>query len=160
MPRKPAAAPAPEPVDAVTAAIERVAIKAEPEVKVKVKRHGRHANKERKTKGERVLYAEYAPHRFKRHPLARGVNLALDTSSPTADKDATAKACEVGESWTAAAYYGLGLPAYDPNEQGDGHPYLVAVERTGRWAFPRVAASPTFATLKALVKARLGGKRA
>lgn len=146
------------PSDAVAAAIERIQLKDEP-VKVKVKAHGRNANRERKSRGESTIYSDYAPSKFAKHPLARGVNFALDKSSPPTEKADGAGALEVGEAWVAAGYYGLGLPPYEPSK-GEGHPYFVAVERTGRWAFPKVARSPTFATLRALVQQRLRGAKA
>lgn len=134
------------------AVAEAAAIAGEAKPKDKPKPAPKKARGKRSKGGSK--YADYAPARFKRHPAARLLNVSLEGAFEGSDP----KTPEVGESWVAAAYWGFGLPPYTPQD-GDGHPYAVAVERTGTWLWPKVSKGETLAAVKALWAARRRGER-
>jgi hypothetical protein len=101
-----------------------------------------------KQKGAR--YAHYAPAKFAKHPLARIINVAVDFQWPEQVDETTrevlapsTQAVELGEAATAALWWGLGLPPMDSLD-GEGHPYITAMNRAHKFATPRVLRSQKF----------------
>lgn len=92
--------------------------------------------------------AAYTIQRFKDSWLAKGLNFAADS---TLGPDPYA--VELGEAYAAAIYYAAGAPP-PSGDGGPAHPYMTALERTGRYALQRRGVKDAGAGYLASIKGR------